>query len=153
MRLVIALIGLALFAPVPAKAAELEGPGRFCGYSPIIDLLSGEKATLLQSGIHGGSFRWDGAFGTLEVHGIGWASRPKGHIVRRQSDGRPARFRQRKGEGTYEIAIWNGAQGAAYFRSPKPFSEQQISAIDRVMLYQEGQEPAGCTLRTVFSWD
>jgi hypothetical protein len=136
-----------------AMAADLNGPGRFCGYAPIIDLLPGESVTTLQGGVHGGSFRWDGAFGNLEVHGIGWASPPKGRIVRRRSDQSPARFNQKKVDGSYQIAIWNGAQAAAYFSSPEPFTRQQITAIDRVMLYQEGQEPVGCKLRTAFSWD
>lgn len=148
------LIGLAFSALDPAIASDLDGPGRFCGYSPIIDLRPGESVTTLQGGIHAGSFRWDGAFGSLEVHGIGWAARPKGRMVRRPSDGQSARFHQKIVEdGGYQIAIWNGAQAAAYFRSPKPFTQQQIAAIDRVMLYQEGQEPAGCKLRTIFSWD
>jgi hypothetical protein len=134
-------------------ASDLDGPGRFCGYSPIIDLLPGESVTTLQGGIHAGSFRWDGAFGTLEVHGIGWAARPKGQMVRPLSDQHPARFDQKMVKGNYQIAIWNGAQGAAYFSSQKPFTRLQITAIDRVMLYQEGQEPAGCKLRTIFSWD
>lgn len=60
----------------PAAASVLEGPATFCGYSPIIDLLPGETVTTLQGGIHGGSFRWDGAFGSLIVHGVGWAGRP-----------------------------------------------------------------------------
>lgn len=59
----------------PAIASDLEGPGRFCGYSPIIDLVEGESITTLESGIHGGSFQWDGQFGTLSVRGIGWAIR------------------------------------------------------------------------------
>ena len=59
-----------------ANAGELVGPGRFCGYSPIIDLQAGEKVVTLQGGIHGGSFLWEGPFGKLEVHGIGWASPP-----------------------------------------------------------------------------
>lgn len=148
--------GLMVFAfseLTTAMAADLNGPGRFCGYAPIIDLLPGESVTTLQGGVHGGSFRWDGAFGNLEVHGIGWASPPKGRIVRRRSDQSPARFNQKKVDGSYQIAIWNGAQAAAYFSSPEPFTRQQITAIDRVMLYQEGQEPVGCKLRTAFSWD
>jgi hypothetical protein len=139
--------------PAPVSAGELAGPARFCGYSPIIDLLDGESVTTLQGGIHGGSFRWDGVFGTLEVHGIGWASRPKGRIVSQQSDLRPARFAQRRTDGRYQIAIWNGRHGAAYFTSGSRFSREQIAAIDRVRLFEEGETPEGCKLRTIFSWD
>jgi hypothetical protein len=53
----------------------------------------------------------------------------------------------------YSIAIWNGAQGAAYFESPRPITREQLHAIDRVVLFQEGQTPSGCKLRTVFSWE
>lgn len=154
MRLIMSgLMGLLLSALTPALASDVEGPGRFCGYSPIIDLLLGESVTILQGGIHGGSFRWNGAFGSLEVQGIGWASPPKGRVVRPLSDQQPARFNQKKLKHSFQIAIWNGAQGAAYFESPTPFTRDQLVAIDRVMLYQEGQEPTGCKLHTVFSWD
>jgi hypothetical protein len=148
-----ALIGVAFSGLAPAVANKLDGPARFCGYSPIIDLLPGERVTTLQGGIHAGSFRWDGSFGSLVVHGIGWASRPKGRMVNRLSNRHPARFKQRWMEGEYQIAIWNGAQAVAYFRSSAPFTRRQIEAIDRVMLFQEGQDPLGCKLRTIFSWD
>ncbi|MXP27146.1 hypothetical protein GRI39_14015 [Altererythrobacter indicus] len=137
----------------PAFAGELAGPARFCGYSPIIDLIEGETVVTLQGGIHGGSFRWEGAFGSLEVNGIGWASRPKGRIVSEQTDARPARFAQRRTDGRYQIAIWNGRHGAAYFTSPNRFTRQQIEAIERVRLFEEGETPEGCNLRTVFSWE
>ena len=136
-----------------AHAGELVGPGRFCGYSPIIDLQAGEKVVTLQGGIHGGSFRWEGSFGVLEVHGVGWASRPPGRIVKAGSGSRPNRFAQRRMETSYSVAIWNGAQGAAYFESARPITREQLDAIDRVALFQEGQTPLGCKLRTVFSWE
>lgn len=142
----------ALTMGAPASAADLNGPARFCGYSPIIDLLKDESVTVLQGGIHGGSFRWEGAFGSLEVSGIGWASRPPGRIVSPQSGQRPARFAERRTEGRFEVAIWNGEQGAAYFRSDSPFTKQQVEAIKRVRLYNEGETPEDCDLRTVFSW-
>lgn len=137
----------------PASAADLKGPARFCGYSPIIDLREGERVETLQGGIHGGSFRWDGPFGSLEVFGVGWASRPKGRIVARQSGERPARFAERQVDGAYEIAIWNGENGAAYFRSDRPFTSKQIAAVKRVRLFNEGETPEGCDLSTVFVWD
>jgi hypothetical protein len=148
----LALIATFLFAG-EAKAGELSGPGRFCGYAPIIDLVAGEKVTTLQGGIHGGSFRWDGDFGSLEVHGIGWASRPKGAVVKAAAGAKPARFAQRRVKEGYEVSIWNGAHGAAYFKSPKPFTASQLRAVDRVLLFEEGQAPSGCDLRTIFSWD
>jgi hypothetical protein len=154
MRLMIAgLLGLALPALAPAKASDLTGPARFCGYSPIIDLLPGEEVTTSDGGIHGGSFRWEGSFGTLDVHGIGWASRPKGRIVKASSASGPARFAQKRADGRYRIALWNGSHAAAYFTSPKPFTPSQLKAIDRVALFEEGQTPPNCNLRTVFSWE
>ena len=136
----------------PATASDLEGPARFCGYSPIMDLKPGEKITTLGGGIHGGSFRWDGDFGSLVVRGIGWASRPKGRLVVEPSEGRPGHFAQRKRDGKYIVAIWNGRQGAAYFESPTRFTNRQRAAIERVRLFQEGEEPQDCDLRTVFVW-
>jgi hypothetical protein len=144
------LLGLAPLAQ--DQPPTLEGPARFCGYSPIIDLLPGETVTVLEGGIHAGSFRWEGAFGALEVHGIGWASRPPGQVVRARTESRPARLSQRREEDVYVVAIWNGAEGAAYFRSPSRLTPDQIAAIDRVALYQEGETPAGCDLRTRFVW-
>lgn len=155
MGRVLALVGMAtaLVLPVDASGSELVGPGRFCGYSPIIDLLPGEKVTTLDGGIHSGSFRWEGSFGVLKVRGIGWASQPEGAMVRQPEAGRPARFQQRRVQGNYEVSIWNGSHGAAYFRSARPFSRAQIEAIDRVKLFNEGENPEGCNLRTIFSWE
>jgi len=146
-------LGFAVFCAIPAEASDLRGPARFCGYAPIIDLLAGETVSTLEGGIHGGSFRWEGAFGPMEVRGIGWASRPPGRILRAQTDTRPARFAQRRVEGRYEVAIWNGAHGAAYFMSPTPFTARQLAAIDRVTLFEEGQDPPDCKLRTIFVWE
>lgn len=135
-----------------AAASVLEGPATFCGYSPIIDLQPGETVTTLQGGMHAGSFRWDGAFGSLVVHGVGWARRPNGRLVVAPSEGNLGRFAQRKRDGKYIIAIWNGRQGVAYFESPTRFTGKQINAIGRVRLFQEGEEPSNCDLRTVFDW-
>lgn len=146
---ILLLLGL---VATPATASDLEGPARFCGYSPIIDLKFGEKITTLQGGIHGGSFQWDGDFGSLVVRGIGWASHPKGRLVVEPSEGRPGHFAQRRQDGKYIIAIWNGQQGVAYFESGTRFTDQQRAAIDRVRVFQEGEEPSGCDLRTVFVW-
>lgn len=140
-------------AATPALASVLDGPARFCGYSPIIDLLKGEKVTTLGGGMHGGSFRWEGAFGILSVSGIGWASRPKGRIVRALTASTPARFAQRRTSGSYQVAIWNGSAAAAYFTSPAPLTTRQLAAIDRVSLFEEGQTPPDCKLRTIFTWE
>jgi hypothetical protein len=153
MRKLVTAAVLATAFPLLAEAAEIEGPARFCGYSPIIDLLPAEKVTTLEGGIHGGSFRWEGAFGSLEVRGIGWASKPKGRIVEVQTGTKPARFAQRRISKRYEVAIWNGGHGAAYFSSDKPLSAHQLRAISRVQLFEEGQDPSGCKLRTSFSWE
>lgn len=134
----------------PADASEIVGPARFCGYAPVIDLLPGEKVTTLAGGIHYDSFRWDGEFGSLEVAGSGWAPRPSGRMIRAPENATPARFAPQRHGGRYTIAIWNGSHDIAYFTSVKPFSALQIAAIDRVKLFEEGQEPAGCDLRTVF---
>ncbi|MBL8771076.1 MAG: hypothetical protein JNK30_06800 [Phenylobacterium sp.] len=147
MRWAMAVLIAAIAAP--AAAAELAGPARFCGYAPIIDLLPGERVVDLASGIHAGHFRWEGAFGALEVAGIGWARRPKGRIVTPVQDGRPAVVAQRRTRDGYVIAIWNGAQGVAYFTSPRPFTRAQREAIRRVTLYEEGDTPPACDLRMV----
>ncbi|MDO7833805.1 hypothetical protein Q4610_01985 [Sphingobium sp. HBC34] len=152
-KIIAAAVMLLVLVANPAEAGDIVGPGRFCGYSPIIDLRDGEKVTTLEGGMHGGSFRWEGAFGTLEVHGTGWASRPKGRIVKARSSNGPVRFAQRRAEGLYQIAIWNGEHGAAYFTSPNPFIPSQLDAIDRVELFEEGQSPSNCKLRTIFSWE
>lgn len=146
-------LGFALFDVVPVKAGELIGPARFCGYAPIIDLLRGEKVTTLEGGIHAGSFRWEGAFGSFEVMGIGWGARPKGRMLNPPAPDRPARFAQRHAEKGYQVAIWNGAYGTAYFTSSRRFSAPQLAAIERVRLFEEGQEPTGCKLRTIFVWE
>lgn len=152
MKKLFVAAALALMLTTSAQATELEGPARFCGYSPIIDLLAGERITTLEGGMHSGSFRWDGQFGSLEVHGIGWASRPPGRIVERRRGRRPARFAQRLADGEYVVAIWNGANAAAYFRSATPLTRSQMRAIQRVTLYEEGQIPTGCDFRTTFAW-
>jgi len=149
----LSFFGLALFCATSVAASELRGPARFCGYAPIVDLLAGEKVTTLEGGIHAGTFRWEGPFGAIEVYGIGWAAPPEGRVLRAQSGTTPARFAQRRVEGRYEIAIWNGAHGAAYFSSPRPFTARQVDAIDRVRLFEEGQDPPGCKLRTIFVWE
>lgn len=97
--MIAAVMGLLASVTSSANASSIVGPGRFCGYSPIIDLRDGEKVTTLEGGIHGGSFRWEGAFGTLEVHGVGWASRPRGRIVKARSSNNLARFAQKRVEG------------------------------------------------------
>lgn len=153
MRSLFAAPAAALLLSTQSGAGEITGPARFCGYAPIIDLLPGERVTTLDGGIHGGSFLWEGAFGSLMVRGIGWASRPKGRIIEPVSSTKPARFRQRRVNGRYEIAIWNGAHGAAYFSSTVPFTAPQVEAISRVDLFEEGQTPQNCDLRTVFSWE
>jgi hypothetical protein len=153
MRKLIVAAVLAAGLPLLAEAAELEGAGRFCGYAPIIDLLPGEKVTTLEGGFHSGTFRWEGPFGSLDVRGIGWASRPKGRMVEAQKGTKPARFAQRRKGDRYEVAIWNGGHGAAYFSSDKPLNAHQLKAISRVRLFEEGQDPSGCALRTRFSWE
>ncbi|RIV89993.1 hypothetical protein D2V17_05075 [Aurantiacibacter xanthus] len=135
-----------------ASATDIAGPGRFCGYSPIIDLQPGEEITTLDAGIHAGRFRWDGNFGSLEVDGIGWAGRPSGRIERPASAELPARFGERRTNGKYVVALWNGRQGAAYFRSSSRITDAQIEAIDRVRLFQEGEEPEGCDRRSISVW-
>jgi hypothetical protein len=148
-RWVLPVIGVMLIS-APVEASELVGPGRFCGYAAIIDLLPGEKIAPLEGGMHGGSFLWTGRFGSLKVVAIGWASRPKGRTIEAATSTRPARFTPRRESGRYEVAIWNGSHGAAYFISSRPITAMQSEAIGRVALFEEGQEPPGCELRTLF---
>jgi hypothetical protein len=130
------------------------GPGRFCGYSPIIDLAEDESIEPLGGGIHGGRFRWTGAFGALEVGAIGWASKPKGRQLREHTATGQIRFAERRDKGNFVIAIWNGRQAVAYFTSPRRFTTEQLAAIGRVALFQEGEEPEPetCKYRMFFSW-
>ena len=148
-----ALGAASLLLPTPALAGELEGPARFCGYSPVIDLLAGEKVTTLEGGIHGGSFRWAGPFGSFEVQGSGWAAPARGRMLNQPSADRPAIFAPRRVKQGYRVVIWNGAHATAYFTSPAPFHPTQMAAIKRVRLFEEGQEPSGCKLRTIFVWE
>ena len=153
MRIVTLTVLLFTAISTPVMARDLEGPARFCGYSPVIDLEPGERIVGLTGGMHSSTFRWEGEFGVMDVSGIGWASRPRGRMTRRAAGMIPARFAQARQDDRYVIAIWNGAQGAAYFRSDAPFTRGQIDAIDRVRLFQEGQDPEGCDLRTVFIFE
>ncbi|NML06483.1 hypothetical protein [Sphingomonas sp. G-3-2-10] len=148
--LIAAVLAIAAWAAPPG---DFTGPGRFCGYSPIIDLAEGERIEPLVGGIHAGTFRWEGAFGTLEVAGIGWAARPPGRLLAPPTGKGHARFAQRREEGRYVVAIWNRGKAAAYFRSATPLTGAQLEAIQRVDLFEEGQEPQGCNYRTIFSWE
>ncbi len=120
---------------------------------PIIDLREGERIVTLQGGIHGGTFRWEGPWGVMTVDGVGWASRPPGRALPTRTPGDAIRFAERQDEDGRVVALWNGRQGAAYFRTKGRFTPARIAAIDRVRLFQEGEEPEGCKLRTVFSWE
>lgn len=141
------VLALALAGP-----GVLEGPARFCGYAPIIDLIKGERIVTRDGGIHSGSFRWKGAFGGLDVTGIGWGGPPDG----RQISGRTSKghilFHTWRDRGRYIVALWNGRHGVAYFTTSRPPTRQQLAAIDRVDLFEEGEEPQGCTLRTLGIW-
>jgi hypothetical protein len=148
------VLGMAVLFTQQVSASEINGPGRFCGYSPIIDLVEGEKITTLQGGIHGGSFQWQGEFGQFEIFGIGWASRPKGRLLSKPTKQGHARFAERKDKGSYVVAVWNRQNGAAYFKSALPFTRAQLNAVDRVDLFDEnGPRPENCKLSTVFSWE
>jgi hypothetical protein len=137
-----------------ANAGDLQGPARFCGFSPIIDLKEGEAVTVLRGGIHSGTFLWSGSFGALEVRGIGWASKPRGRTRDKATSKGHAIFAERQIEGEYVVAIWNRANGAAYFSSKQRLTKEQLAAIDRVDLFDENDpEPLGCKLRTVFVWE
>lgn len=153
MRTLVTAAVIAIAFPMFAEAGQIEGPGRFCGYSPIIDLLPGEKITTLEAGVHSGNFRWEGPFGSLDVRGIGWGARPAGRIVEVQTDTKPARFAERRTNERYEVPIWNGGHGVAFFGSEKPLNARQLKAISRVRLFEEGQDPPDCDLRTIFSWE
>jgi hypothetical protein len=144
------VIGL---SAAPAAGSELNGPARFCGYAPIIDLLPGERVETLGGGVHGGTFRWTGDFGSLEVSGSGWSTKPKGQVAAHRNAKGHIRFAQRRVDGEYVVAIWNRSHGTAHFRSGTPLTNAQLEAVDRVDLFDEGQEPEGCKLRTVFSWE
>ena len=144
---------LALAAGGPAAASELRGPGRFCGYLPIIDLVAGERVVTLNSGIHSGSFRWDGPWGRMTVVGTGIGSPGDQEIAVERTPGGAIRYAERRDGGRHVVAIWNRSTGAAWFSSDRRFTAAQLAAIDRVQLFDEGQQPEGCRLRTVFVWE
>jgi hypothetical protein len=156
---------LLLFMPSVTLAADLNGPGRFCGYSPIIDLVEGESVATLDGGIHSGSFQWTGTFGTLHVTGIGWAGKPKGRMRDKPTSKGHAFFAERRDSGKHVVAIWNRRNGAAYFHSSNRLTDDQLKAIDRVDLFDENDVygkrdpaqstivPSDCKLRTVFVWE
>lgn len=152
MRLMFLAAPFALAIATHSYGADISGPGRFCGYAPIIDLRSGEDITVLQSGIHAGSFRWKGAFGSLDVWGSGWAQPPAGAVAAAAIGDAPMRFKPTRMGTVYRIAIWNGLHGVAYFSSARPLTAPQVEAIKRVRLFEEGEAPSDCDLRTVFSW-
>lgn len=147
--------GVALMAQASSIAAppSFRDTGRFCGYAPIIDLRPGEEIRVGVSGIHSGNFDWSGAFGSLQVRGIQWASRPRGTQIRRRTARGHIRFAERRDDGRFVIAIWNGRHGAAYFSSASPLTAAQRQAINRVDLFQEGEEPLGCDYRTATIWE
>lgn len=132
-----------------AGASELKGPGRFCGYSPIIDLVKGERIIALDGGIHSGRFRWEGAFGTLEVRGNGWASPPGGLTMKPTAKG----FAQFRATEPNTVGIWDGEHAVAYFSAPAGLTAAHLAAIDRVDLFGEGEDPGKCNFRMLFSWD
>lgn len=144
---------LALFAGAPAAASELRGPGRFCGYSAIIDLAADERVVTLQGSIHSGSFRWEGAWGGMTVSDSELASPGNGKIAVERTAGGATRVAERRDGTRHVVAIGNGRSAAAWFSSDKPFTAAQLSAIDHVRLFGDGQAPDGCNLRTVFVWE
>lgn len=74
-------------------------------------------------------------------------------MLNQPSGDKPAIFAPRRVKKGYQVAIWNGAHATAYITSSSPFREAQMAAIKRVRLFEEGQEPSGCTLRTIFVWE
>ena len=149
---IVAMLGLGTGSI--ANAGELQGPARFCGFSPIIDLKEGEAVTVLRGGIHSGTFLWSGSFGALEVTGNGWSSKPRGRMRYKATSKGHAIIAERHIKDEYVVAIWNRANGAAYFSSKQRLTKEQLAAIDRVDLFDENDpEPLGCKLRTVFVWE
>ena len=154
VSVVLLLLIVALIGEGSAKASHFTGPGRFCGYSAIIDLNEDESIETMSGGIHAGGFLWKGKFGVLEVLNIGWASKPPGVKKTNLTSTGQTIFLENWDDGKFQIAIWNRRNGSAYFRSPDEFSDEQMGAIDRVYLFDETEsEPKGCKYRTVFSWN
>jgi hypothetical protein len=92
LRVIALCVAIPSIMAVGALASDVQGPGRFCGYAPVIDLMEGERVTTLESGIHGGSFLWEGSFGSLEVRGIGWASKSPGRVALERTAAGQVRF-------------------------------------------------------------
>ena len=149
-----ALVGSCLAAPAAAEESEgFKGPGRFCGYSAIIDLRAGERIIPTGGGIHGGAFIWRGSFGELEVMNLGWAAEPTEEPMPYRTGTGQTQFPEVFQDGRYLKRIWDRAHGTATFRSKRPLTKGQLAAIDRVGLFTEGGAPENCNYRTVFSWD
>lgn len=151
MRLPLALCALALFLTAQKADARFDGPGRFCGYSVVLDLQRGENIEAMSLGIHSGNFVWSGSFGRLEVSNVGWARKPEGVLEGTRKGLTTFRIERAGREG---LALWNGRAGAAYFFGSGRITAEQRAAIDRVYLIDElSDEPQGCRYRTIFSWN
>lgn len=144
------LAAAATLAAESEKASDFVGPGRFCGYSAIIDLEPGEKVEPLGYGIHGGEFRLTGSFGSLEVGESGWARKPSGR-VKALTALKLTMFHQHRQESRWMIALWNGEHGVARFVADTRFTTEQLKVIERVRLINEGDEPDGCKYRVIFT--
>ncbi|PXA98760.1 hypothetical protein DMC47_06870 [Nostoc sp. 3335mG] len=144
---------LARAAGAPAAASELRGPGRFCGYSPVIDLVAGERVVTLKGGIHSGSFRWEGPWGRMTVWGSEIGSPDDEKVAVERTAGGTTRYAERREGDRYVITIWNRSSAMARFSSKRRFTAPQLAAIDRVELFDAGQRPEGCNLKTIFVWN
>ncbi|WP_336925740.1 hypothetical protein [Altererythrobacter palmitatis] len=126
------------------------GPAKFCGYATVIALREGETITPQEGGIHSGRYVWDGEFGRLEVQEIGWAAAPVEAPMQERTAAGMIQFAERKDGFRFVQMIWNGEHGVASFISPRRFSRQQIDAVGRVTLFNEGQRPQDCEYNFLF---
>jgi hypothetical protein len=152
--MLLAAIFLALGADASASEPNdysFEGPGRFCGYSAIIDLRQGETISNMEGGIHGASFAWSGAFGRFDIRANGWAAPPSSSVVMVRPDG-VRELATRRSKGHYQTTLWNGRQGVVSFTTDRRPTAAQMAAMRRVSLFQEGEEPSECRYRMTFSW-
>jgi len=142
-----------LAAGDPAAAHALHGPGRFCGYSTVIDLRADERVVTLEGSIHSGSFRWEGPWGHMTVRDSEIASPGHRKVAVERTPGGAIRLAERRDGNGYVVAIGNGRSAAAWFSNDTRFTAAQLAAIDRVTLFADGQQPERCDLRTVFVWE
>jgi hypothetical protein len=148
---------LAALAAAGAAASDKPwtGPGRFCGYATVIDLLPAESIGERELGIHGAQYLWISDRGAVRIQEINWAAEPR-PVARRLgtvNDAELVALGRKSKLGRY--ALWNGDHLAAYFTSSAVRSDTDALHIARRLMLVDhaGAKGEGCKYRILFSWD